>query len=44
MHKIPIVNNSVNKTDYGTKVCEIKKKVLLLMIMINILLLKNLIS
>ena len=37
-------SNLVAKTDYNTKINEIVKKKLLIMIMINILLLKNLIN
>ena len=43
-NKIPNVSNLAKKTDYNKKICEIEKKLLLIMIMINILLLKNLIS
>ena len=39
-NKIPIVRNLVKKIDYNTKMSEIKKKILI-MIMINILLLRN---
>ena len=41
-NKIPNVSNLLQKTDYNTKIREIK--LLLIMIMIDILLLKNLIS
>ena len=42
-NKIPNVSNLVKKTDYNTKISEIEKKMLLIMIKINILLLlKNL--
>ena len=41
-NKIPIVRNLVKKIDYNTKMSEIKKKKkILIMIMINILLLRN---
>ena len=43
-NKISDVSNLVKKTDYHTKFRENKKKLLLIMIMINILLLKYLIS
>ena len=42
-NKIPNVSILVKKTSYNTEINEIEKK-LLIMIMINILLLKNLIS
>ena len=42
--KIPNVTNVVKKTDYNTNISELKIKFLLIMIMVNILLLKNLIS
>ena len=43
-NKIPNISNLVKKkTDYGTKIIETRRK-LLIMIMINILLLQNLIS
>ena len=41
-NKIPNVSNLLQKTDYNTKIREIK--LLLIMIMIDILLFKNLIS
>ena len=41
-NKIPSVSSLVKKTDYNTKITEIKNK-LKTMIMINILLLQNLI-
>ena len=40
-NKIPNVINLVNKTDYNKKINEIEKRKLLIMIMINILLLRN---
>ena len=43
-NKVPNVSNLVEKTDYKSKICQIEnKKLLLIMIMINILLIKNLI-
>ena len=42
-NKIPNVSNIIKKTDFNTKINEIEKK-LLIMIMVNILLLTNLIS
>ena len=42
--KIPNGSNLIQKTDYNTKVSEFKIKLLLIMIMINIILLKNLMS
>ena len=43
-NKIPNVSNLVKKTDYNMKLAKLKKKSLLIMIMINILLLKYLVS
>ena len=43
-NKIPNVSNLVKKTDYNIKLAKLKKKSLLIMIMINILLLKYLVS
>ena len=43
-NKILTVNDLVKKTDYNTKISVIENKLLLMMIMINILLLKNFIS
>ena len=43
-NKIPNVNNLVKKTDYNTKINEIVKKKLMIIIMISILLLQNLIG
>ena len=43
-NKIPNGSNLIQKTDYNTKVSEFKIKLLLIMIMINIILLKNLMS
>ena len=43
-NKIQNASNLVKKTDYNTKLVNLKIKLLLIMIMINILLLKNLIS
>ena len=43
-NKIPNVINIVKKTDYNKKLVKLKMKLLLIKIIINILLLKNLIS
>ena len=43
-NKIPNVSNLVNKTDYNTKLVRMKKNLLLIIIMINILLFKYLIT
>ena len=42
-NKIPSVSSLVKKTDYHTKITEVEKKNILIMIMINILLLQSLI-
>ena len=43
-NKIPNVSNLVKKSYYNTKISETENKLLLIMIMINILICKNLIS
>ena len=43
-NKIPNVSNLVKKSYYNTKISETENKLLLIMIMINILIRKNLIS
>ena len=43
-NKIPNVSNLVKRTDYNGKIAKLEIKLLLIMIMMNILLLKNLIS
>ena len=42
-NKIPDVRNLVKKTDYNTKITEVEKKNLLIIITINVLKLQNLI-
>ena len=43
-NKIPNVSNLVNKTDYNTKITEVEKINLTIIIMTNILILKSLIN